>query len=426
MSITYQCEQCGQWHTVREGKVGTRARCKVCDHEMTVPSTPDLFDDAIDGPRGGAAPPQWRAQAATAPVARPAASPPGDEVTGKLWGGGLGVAGFVLFLVFRIAFHGGMGRLQRRPGPGPMRPQIVVQQPRVDLNAPVELPQTFPDLGPPREVERGVELRQVELHDAQPALPGHSGKLWLYTPTTRAARPPASLPCVLIAPAAAAANSFLTGMKLTPDARPEHLPYVRAGFAVLAFELDGADAVPNPQGMVAVSSIQAFLQARAGLVNGEVARAFLKAKVPEVDLGRLYVAGHGSAATFALLFAEYTHFVKGCIAYAPAIDRAARVDVVRAARIRRFGLGDLFTRFSPRAGESKLSCPVFLFHARDDGIVPFEETEAFAERLRSMDKPVTLELVDDGDHYNSMIKQGIPRGVAWLKARDAEVRVLGK
>ncbi|HEY2159117.1 MAG TPA: prolyl oligopeptidase family serine peptidase, partial [Isosphaeraceae bacterium] len=173
-------------------------------------------------------------------------------------------------------------------------------------------------------------------------------------------------------------------------------------------------------------SMHAFLRARAGLVNGEVARAFLKEEVPEVDLGRLYVAGHSSAATFALLLAEHTHFVKGCVAYAPVVDLAARVDVARQNRLRMLGLDDLFTRLSPRAGESKLNCPVFLFHARDDAFVPFEQTEAFADRLRSMDKPVTLELVDEGDHVESMIKQGIPRGVDWLKARDAEVRVLGK
>ncbi len=426
MSITYQCEQCGQWHTVREGKVGTRARCNVCDHEMTVPNTPDLFDDAIDGPRGGAAPPQWQTQAAaTAPAARPSASAAGDEASGKLWGGGLGVAGFVLFLVIRLALHGA-GARQRRPRPGVPPPQIVVQQPRIDLDAPVALPQSFPDPGPPREVEPGVELREVELHDARPALPGHSGKLWLYLPTTRGARPPGSLPCVLIAPAAPIGNSCLAGMKLAPDARPEHLPYARAGFAVLAFELDGAADVPNPQGLLPRASIEAFLRARAGLVNGEVARAFLKAKVPEVDLGRLYAAGHSSAATFALLLAEHTRFVKGCVAYAPVVDVGARVDAARQNRLRMLRLDDLFTRLSPRAAESKLSCPVFLFHARDDGFVPFEETEAFAERLRSMDKPVTLELVDDGDHYESMIRQGIPRGVAWLKRRDAEVRALGR
>ncbi len=275
----------------------------------------------------------------------------------------------------------------------------------------------------PREVEPGVQLHEVELHDDNPALPGHSGKLWLYLPTTRGARPPASLPCVLIAPAGSA--TCLTGMKLAPDDRPEHLPYARAGFAVLAFELDGADPFPNPRGLP-VPSVQAFLRARAGLVNGEVARAFLKAKVPEVDLGRLYVAGHSSAATFALLLAEHTRFVKGCVAYAPVVDLAARVDVARQNRLRMLGVDDLFTRLSPRAGESKLSCPVFLFHSRDDGFVPFEQTEAFAERLRSMDKPVMLELVDEGDHSESMLKQGIPRGVAWLKARDAEVRALGK
>ena len=291
----------------------------------------------------------------------------------------------------------------------------------IDLDGPIRLPARFPDLGPPREIEPGVQFREAVLPDVRPPLPGHAGRLWLYLPEARGApRPGAgSLPCVLIAPGG---GSPLSGMKLDPVQRPEHLPYARAGFAVLAIELDGANPFPNPRGLPTTPSMSAFLRARAGLVNGEVARAFLKAKVPEVDLGRLYVAGHDSAGAFALLFAENTPFVKGCVAYAPVVDLAAQFDAARLDRVRKLGFGALIARFSPRAGEAKLDCPVFLFQSRDDLVVPSGETVAFADRLRAMHKAVTLDLVDSGDHDESAIDDGIPRGVAWLKARDAEVR----
>ena len=144
--------------------------------------------------------------------------------------------------------------------------------------------------------------------------------------------------------------------------------------------------------------------------------------MPEVDLGRLYVAGRGSAAAVALLFAEHTRYAKGCLAFAPIVDLAAQTDAARQERLRRFGLGDVVGRLSPRAGESRLDSPVFLFQARDDSTVPVEATEAFAERLRGMGKAVTLELVDEDGHDEGMAREGLRRGVAWLKARDAEVR----
>ncbi len=428
MSITYQCERCGRWYTVRGGKVGTRARCEDCGHEMTVPDTPDLLDDAVDGPRGGAAPMVGRGpmtKPSPSSAARPgSASPPaGDDSSGKLWGGGLGIAGFILILVLKVALRGPAFGGRPRPARRPPQAVQVVAEP-VDLDGPIRLPARFPDLGPPREVEPGILFHEVVLPAVRPAAPGHSGRLWLYLPAAPGGGRPAagSLPCVLIAPAG---GRGLTGMQLANGDHPEHLPYVRAGFAVLSFELDGADPFPNRPGLPARPIMEAFLRARAGLVNGEVARAFLKEKVPEVDPGRLYVAGHSSAGTFALLFAEHTPYARGCVAYAPVVDLGARFDAARLDSLRRLGLGALVTRYSPRASESTLGCPVYLFQARDDEVVPAGATEAFADRLRAMGKPVTLDLVDGGDgdvHYESMIRDGIPRGVAWLKARDAEVR----
>ena len=46
------------------------------------------------------------------------------------------------------------------------------------------------------------------------------------------------------------------------------------------------------------------IDAQAGLVNARNALEFVLARVPEVDPKRIYAAGHSSAGTLALLFAE--------------------------------------------------------------------------------------------------------------------------
>lgn len=422
MSITYQCGQCGRWESVRESKVGTIARCKDCGHEAPVPNTPDLFDDQLDGPAGGAAPPRAPGPAAVSwpttpaspeggPFARSTASaPPGSPSGGRSW---LWVVGVIALIAFRISLRapGLLNGRGRPPRPNFQAP-VPAARPNIGLlNGPIAVPAKFPDLGPAREVEPGVVVREVRLRPEggrRPAPPGHEMTLWLYLPKGEAG--PGSLPCVLIAPAGSITG--LSGMRMVEDDRPEHLPYVRAGFAVLAFSLDGPDPGPGPA---------SFLLARAGLVNGRIAREFLKAKVPQVDPGRLYVAGHSSAATFALLFAENEPDLKGCLAYAPVVDLPPFVRAKAGRDPRLFGVMDLVPRFSPRENEAKLACPVFLFAARDDEVIDVREVANLGKRLEGLKKPVTLELVDSGGHIDAMAAEGIPRGVAWLKKRDAEV-----
>ena len=95
MSITYQCERCGKWYTVREGKVGTLARCKDCDFEMVVPNTADLFDDQVDGPSGGAFTPRRGSTVSAAPLPprQPLPSASNGESQGKFWSRTLGILG---------------------------------------------------------------------------------------------------------------------------------------------------------------------------------------------------------------------------------------------------------------------------------------------------------------------------------------------
>jgi dienelactone hydrolase len=205
-------------------------------------------------------------------------------------------------------------------------------------------------------------------------------------------------------------------MELDDADRAEQLPYVRAGFAVLAYELDGALARGRDATEAKMSqAIARFLAARAGLVNAHIALQFVSARVPPVDPRRIYAAGHSSAATAAMLLAEHEPAIRGCVAYAPAINLAKHFGAETARMLHDAGFDDLVIRHDPMNHESKLSCPIMLFHARDDGTLPVGETEASAERLKALGKSVTLVIVSSGGHYDSMILARIPRGVAWLQ-----------
>ncbi len=64
-------------------------------------------------------------------------------------------------------------------------------------------------------------------------------------------------------------------------------------------------------------------------------------------------------------------------------------------------------------GQAK--CPVFLFHARDDRNVPLQQTTGFAALLKKTNANVTLVTVPNGGHYDSMLHQGIPKGITWFR-----------
>jgi acetyl esterase/lipase len=274
----------------------------------------------------------------------------------------------------------------------------------------------LPELAGGTVIEPRVRFYEVHLPGSggpgKPAMPGHSGKLWLYLPEGDHA--PRSLPCVLIA---GAGTNLMTGMDLGDADRPEHLPYARAGFAVLAYELDGMVPDPKPTDDSAFARyIRSFVDAEAGLVNMRVAVAFATTRVPSIDPERLYAAGHSSAATLALLVAENEPRIAACVAYAPVVDLRDVIPPDAQQIVARLvpGAGDLFTRFNPRVRESNLNCPLFLFVALDDDYA--QQDRDFVQRLRSMGKNVTLGTVPSGGHHEPMIRNGIPAAIRWLKS----------
>ena len=280
----------------------------------------------------------------------------------------------------------------------------------------------FPNLGTPKaSTISGVVFHEIAIDgsarnraDNDEPLPGSQMDMILYLPSGAHER--GSLPCVMIA---AAGTTLLEGNGCYDESyQSETIPYVKAGFAVLGYSLDGPLESDKPTNRESREAYKKFRAAHAGLVNSRNAMEFLFQKVPTVNRDRIFTAGHSSAATLSVLFAEHESRLAGCIAYAPCVDVEKRLADYVSNPLIEVLLPDVeqFVRQeSPLRHFQTLKCPVFLFHVEADTNAPFEESQKFAALLTAQGTHCQFESVPDGDHYNSMLEEGIPRGIVWLK-----------
>ena len=289
-------------------------------------------------------------------------------------------------------------------------------------SAAAQQPFTFSDVAFPAFPERGelsvvapqVQAVSISLGSEGGfySAPGMGGKMILYLPPGDHAQK--SLPCILIT---GAGSDLLSGMTLSDEDEPEHLPYVQAGFAVLAYELDGPSSDDDGDDSMQ-RSFEAFRASRAGLVNARNALEYVLQKVPEVNPNKVFAAGHSSAATHALLFAEHEPRLAGVIAYAPAVNLPKRFGfLLRALATEIPAVVDFAAQSSPHTHRERLKCPTFLFHAEDDSTCPIAETKTLSRQLKKQGTDVTLVTVKTGDHYDSMIDEGIPAAIQWLSTK---------
>lgn len=256
-----------------------------------------------------------------------------------------------------------------------------------------------PAVFPEREIEPGILVREVRLDDAH--------RLRIYQPKSPAK---GRLPCVFVAPAGA---HLFDGNHFDEDDGSEELPYVRAGYIAVEYDVSGA----LPDGRWSRAQVRgatsAFHDSRLGVEDGRRAIAYAKANLP-IDRKRIVVAGHSSAATLALMVAEDSPDVAACLAYAPVVNVLAHFTIRTQTMLERDApeVLDDWARLSPLARKSRLRCPTLVFHAADDSIVPREPLASFA---RSVPNTQWIE-VPSGDHYDSMIQEGIPDRLAFLKA----------
>lgn len=273
-------------------------------------------------------------------------------------------------------------------------PKIVITKPVI----------SFPELGQPQKLPGGIDFYTVTSTD-------NSGrKLWIYLPEHRSGT---MLPCVFIAPAG---SPCITGMSLAEGDQPEHLPYAQAGYAVVAYDLDGPlkSGASNKEFMQAVTK---FRCVEGGVVNGQAAIDYALAKIPDIDSQHLYSAGHSSAATVSLLLAEKDPRIKACIAYAPEFDIIAFISENTMAYCRKKmpDFRQYLSDISPASHLKQLTCPTFIFRAEDDDNINWIIFDTETTRLRRQNPLTKYVTVPIGGHYDSMIDYGIPRAIGWLQ-----------
>ncbi len=259
----------------------------------------------------------------------------------------------------------------------------------------------------------GVTWKEVPLTGDGPA---GGGKLWVYLPADQ--HETRSLGCILIGPAG---SQLVHGMQLSEGDQAEHYPYAQHGFAVVAFEIDGPLPSENPWDAEYRKAYAKFIASAAGVANARAALKYAKTEMPEVDPDRIYVAGHSSAGTTALLCAEHVDGLAGCIAYAPCSDlEGFLADVVGDIDEVLPNVRQYASEGSPLKQLEQLKCPVWLFHAIDDRTVRLEESRRFVARAKAAGHEITLEPAKRGGHYDAMIDEGIDKAIGWMQREDSQ------
>ncbi len=255
--------------------------------------------------------------------------------------------------------------------------------------------------------------------------PGAAMSLRVYMPPGD--HPDASLACVLTAPAG---TNLLSGVNLDPlndqTYHDESLPYAEAGMAVVMYSIDGeSDETVQGEEAEADEMKRAYLQfkaASAGVINGRNALEFVLARLAMVDRGRIYSAGHSSAATLSLLMAEHEPRLAGSLAYAPAADLEERFKELTEQPFVDMALPGIkyfIKRSSPKTHAAELIRPLFVFFAKDDQMASIDGARALLEKMPSKSE-LTFRTVAKGGHYQSMIEVAIPEGIEWIRAQDGD------
>jgi hypothetical protein len=263
---------------------------------------------------------------------------------------------------------------------------------------------------------------------------GATNKLWLYLPDT-GGRPmlDRSLPLVLFAPSG---TQGLNGAAPSEVDEAEHLPWVRAGFAVAAFESDGAlpitkdGAAPSAQDYL--KSIHAFRETAGGLMNAVEALDAASKVLREADPDRVVLVGSGSGGTVALNVARAWHklqWARAVVVFSPILDVAGATDklMLDALDSAQPGVAKFARESSPGLVPEQLKTPAFLFTSREPAVsVTGEATsdaaslERYADQLRAAGQSPQLVVMPTGDPYTAMVRDGIDLAIEWTQRELAK------
>jgi dipeptidyl aminopeptidase/acylaminoacyl peptidase len=223
-------------------------------------------------------------------------------------------------------------------------------------------------------------------------------KAWLFVPRGSEDAPTAA---VLRIPAG---GNLFAPAALGIGTVPEIEPYYTAGYVTMVMSFRGT-----------LQNGGNFNQSRSGLDDVLAALEFLK-KQPEVDPSKIFVAGHSSAASLTLRVSQVSDIPCAVAAFSPASDWT------EFFKERLEGVSEDTRKYledsSPLTHAARTKCPVLLTHGTSDKIVPVSQSERMADKLKEAKKACEFIRIPGGDHYNSMLRVGIPLSLCWFSEID--------
>jgi hypothetical protein len=251
----------------------------------------------------------------------------------------------------------------------------------------------------------------------------HMSGFMIYLPTHPTKQ---KLPCIFVAPSG---TTPLYGQRLEPMNRPEYIHYVEAGYAVIAYDVDGvipdmsaaneAPLLRNPDKIV-TDRLKSYKAADGGILNTKLAIDYAIARMPQIDPNAIYTAGSGSGGTIALMAAATDQRIKGAIAFTPVTDISKKfphlIENISKVVSR---YPEAIERFSPYQNTTKIAKPLFIF--QDDGstINSVEDTNSFVELVSKSNPSVTFFHAPVVPSFRSDIPPtGIQQAIEWLDSQQ--------
>jgi dienelactone hydrolase len=255
------------------------------------------------------------------------------------------------------------------------------------------------------EIEKNIIFYKVFLNVDKNTLQ----ETWIYTPKIIKNK---SF-CIFVPPAG---SNLVLGMKLSEGDMQEHLPYARNGMIVVSFDITGY--LENNSGKEVINKINLFKDYESGLRNLKTSLDFIIEQFPQIDANKILIAGHSSAATLSLYVTSKESRIKGCLAYAPEIiiKNFLKTDFINILNSQIKNFDNYIDSISPENNFENLNCPIFLFYSKEDQVININDIDNFYVKIKKKNKFDSLFIVNSGDHFNSMIDDGIDNGIKWINS----------
>jgi dienelactone hydrolase len=235
--------------------------------------------------------------------------------------------------------------------------------------------------------------------------------VWAYLPNVGRQ---AKLPAVFIP---ASGSSMLSGAPLSLTSRTEHLPFVQAGYVVIAYSLSGwVDPKGKTESPATIQAYTQFVSSKAGIENLKTVKELALNLFPFITRHQLFLAGYDSGASHVLVAGAHVKGFKAIAALSPYTDLTAYFK--QGATVPDTSLYPNFDQFlsdyDPLQYCDVLITPTLLFQAEDDASWPWRTTELYAKRLRKSNAHMKWIHVPSGGHYDAVLEHGIPATISWF------------